>query len=197
MKRRAASLLGGRLRGLMASVEEGTALSGSGSGVLGSRSPAIQRRNPAAVSQVRSAAVPAAQQVATKLQPNVLPLTRIDEVGAISIVEPHEKDFVPKEFENVDGRRIEDGRYAAFIQDVSGEAPFKNQITALRNPPLIIVANPNYNHRPQNNHIPSISTSSPPSLTLNFQNTPRTHICRVHPLNPPVHRPCAHLCLWN
>lgn len=61
-----------------------------------------------------------AQQVLTKLQPDIIPLTRIDEVGAISIVEAHEKDFVPKFFENIDGRRIEDGRYAAFIKDVTG-----------------------------------------------------------------------------
>jgi hypothetical protein len=73
------------------------------------------------MSQIRAAALPA-QQVATKLQPDVLPLTHTDEVGAISIVEPHEKDFVPKEWENVDGRRIEDGRYAAFIQDVSSKS---------------------------------------------------------------------------
>jgi hypothetical protein len=63
-----------------------------------------------------------AQQVVTKLQPDIIPLTRIDEVGAISIVEAHEKDFIPKYFENIDGRRIEDGRYAAFVKDVSGRS---------------------------------------------------------------------------
>lgn len=118
MKRRAASLLGGRLRGILASGEQqslSNALSGSGT-----RTTSIADRIPSAVSQIRAAAV-TAQQVATKLQPDVLPITHIDEVGAISIVEPHEKDFVAKHFENVDGRRIEDGRYAAFINEISGE----------------------------------------------------------------------------
>jgi len=119
MKRRAASLLGGRLRGMLASVEENT-LPSLVSGFFGARAPTVQRNLPSSMSQIRAAALPA-QQVATKLQPDVLPLTHTDEVGAISIVEPHEKDFVPKEWENVDGRRIEDGRYAAFLQDVASK----------------------------------------------------------------------------
>ncbi|KAH7615608.1 hypothetical protein Ndes2526B_g09647 [Nannochloris sp. 'desiccata'] len=127
MKRRAASLLGGRLRGLVASAEENT-LPSLASGFVGARAPAVQRNLPSSMSQIRAAALPA-QQVATKLQPDVLPLTHTDEVGAISIVEPHEKDFVPKEWENVDGRRIEDGRYAAFIQDVSSFIPKARQFT--------------------------------------------------------------------
>ena len=106
------------MRGLVASIEDGSA-SGLGGGLFGIRSSAAHRNLPSSTSQIRAAALPA-QAVATKLQPDVLPLTKIDEVGAISIVEPHEKDFVPKVFENTDGRRIEDGRYAAFIKDVSG-----------------------------------------------------------------------------
>jgi len=122
MKRRAATLLGGRLRGLMAHTEQQQGLSTASSSLFGTgnRSPSLTKKLPTSGSQVRAAALPA-QQVATRLQPDVLPLTRIDEVGAISIVEPHEKDYVPKIFENVDGRRIEDGRYAAFMKDISGE----------------------------------------------------------------------------
>lgn len=48
------------------------------------------------------------------------PLTRIDEYGATSVVEETELDFKPTMFENVDGRRIEDGRYAAFTEEISG-----------------------------------------------------------------------------
>jgi D-lactate dehydrogenase len=117
MKRRAASLLGGRLRGLMASSAEEASTS---TGLFGTRSSIGPRSMPAASQQVRHKAFPA-QAVATKLQPDVLPLTHTDAVGAISIVEPHEKDFVPKVWENVDGRRIEDGRYAAFLQELTGE----------------------------------------------------------------------------
>jgi hypothetical protein len=113
MKRRALAL-GGRLVGLIPQEQHATSVfSTSGSVRMG-----VSRGSGAL--QARAAAMPA-QQVVTKLQPDAIPLTRIDEVGAISIVEPHEKDFVAKVFENVDGRRIEDGRYAAFMKDISGE----------------------------------------------------------------------------
>lgn len=118
MKRRAASLIGGRLSGLIASSEE-ACYSNLHSSFLSGNQASKAHKSVSGLLQLRAAALPA-QQVATKLQPDVVPLTRIDEVGAISIIEPHEKDFVPKEFENVDGRRIEDGRYAAFIAEVSG-----------------------------------------------------------------------------
>jgi len=118
MKRRAASLIGGRLSGLIASSEE-ACYSNLQSSFLAGNQGSKAHKSVTGLLQLRAAALPA-QQVATKLQPDVVPLTRIDEVGAISIIEPHEKDFVPKEFENVDGRRIEDGRYAAFIAEVSG-----------------------------------------------------------------------------
>ena len=90
-------------------------------GVFG-RSSGKERQNRFGnLMQTRAAAAPSAQQaVKTKMEPTVVPLTRVDEVGAISIVEPHEKDYVVREFENVDGRRIEDGRYAAFIEEISG-----------------------------------------------------------------------------
>jgi len=120
MKRRAALLVGGRLRHLMTTGEQ-SATSILNSGFFGAGPPCTSTGIKVSwvSSQVRSVALPA-QQVATKLQPDVLPLTHVDEVGAISIIEPHEKDFIPKEFENVDGRRIEDGRYAAFMKDISG-----------------------------------------------------------------------------
>ena len=115
MKRRAASQLkqlGNRLVAWDGSCGV-SAPFGSSRGVPLSKLPS------AANQQVRAAAMPA-QAVATKLRPDVIPLTQVDEVGAISIVEEHEKDFVPTVFENVDGRRIEDGRYAAFQKDISG-----------------------------------------------------------------------------
>jgi hypothetical protein len=112
MKRRAASQL--QQLGSRLVAGDGGAMFGTGRGV-----PLTQL--PSAVSQQMRAAAMPAQAVATKLQPDVIPLTQVDSVGAISIVEPHEKDFVPKVFENVDGRRIEDGRYAAFQQEISGE----------------------------------------------------------------------------
>ena len=77
-----------------------------------------------------AASQPAAQQmVETKVEPSALPLTHIDEVGAISIVEPHELDRKVTAFENMDGRRIEDGRYAAFIEEISEFVPKTRQFT--------------------------------------------------------------------
>ena len=68
-----------------------------------------------------AAALPAAAAAATKVQPDVLPLTRVDEFGAISILESEAMaTFVPQKYENVDGHRIEDGRYAAFTKDLTG-----------------------------------------------------------------------------
>lgn len=64
--------------------------------------------------------MPAVQQVAQQVQQQTLPLTMINEVGAISLLGPGETAEAPKVFENVDGKRIEDGRYAAFAKDVSG-----------------------------------------------------------------------------
>ena len=128
MRRRAASLVGSRLGGLQAEAPQASGLTTASApslfGITGSRvSKASAARAGGAVVQARgaAAAAPAAAAVATRLQPNVLPLTRVDEFGAISILEGQEAaDFVPKVYENVDGRRIEDGRYAAFTKDLLG-----------------------------------------------------------------------------
>lgn len=134
MRRRAVSLVGGRLGSLVGTSAEqqaaGLATSSgsvSSTGLFGTTSTG---RLPCATAAGRlagqrgkaAAAVPAAAAaVATKLQPDVLPLTRVDEFGAISILESEaEGAFVPQAFENIDGRRIEDGRYAAFARDITG-----------------------------------------------------------------------------
>lgn len=155
MRRRAASLLGTRLQGLVISPTHSVGQSSNQSsttvalvrGFLTKRpvskevsngrvgeavdslvggSARVGGQTSGRVSQTRAAASqPSAQQmVNTKVEPSVLPLTTVDEVGAISIVEPHEKDYVVREFENVDGRRIEDGRYAAFVDEISGAHEF-------------------------------------------------------------------------
>lgn len=84
---------------------------------------------PAGQARGAAAALPAAAAAATtRLQPDVLPLTRVDEFGATSILESQEMaTFVPQVFENVDGRRIEDGRYAAFAKDLAG-APLQASV---------------------------------------------------------------------
>ena len=119
MTRRAASLLGGRLRALVQQPEPQASLANAtGAFATGGRTQGIAQRIPSAASQTRAAALPA-QEVAHRHATD-LPLTRVDSVGAISIISKEELDFVPTVYENVDGRRIEDGRYAAFIKDISG-----------------------------------------------------------------------------
>ena len=51
---------------------------------------------------------------------NKVPVTRVDHVGAISVVDEGEVDGEVAVFENVDGKRVEDGRYAAFVKEISG-----------------------------------------------------------------------------
>lgn len=49
-----------------------------------------------------------------------MPMIAVNEVGAVSMLGPGETLEAPTVFENVDGRRIEDGRYAAFAKEISG-----------------------------------------------------------------------------
>ena len=95
---------------------------GTGGRLAGRRAAPLPARPPTGSARGAAAAVPAAAAaVATRLQPDVLPLTKVDEYGAISILESEAAGtFVPQTFENVDGRRIEDGRYAAFTRDLTG-----------------------------------------------------------------------------
>lgn len=72
----------------------------------------------------KSSTSPAAQAMPEER----LPVTRIDEFGATSVVEEADANFKPTKFENVDGRRIEDGRYAAFTQEISGEAGSRSPV---------------------------------------------------------------------
>lgn len=129
--RRRAALVGQRLAagleqqtaGLSTSGASSTPLFGTGTGRAGNASGRAALRGQA---RGAAAAHPAAAAVAsTRLQPDVLPLTRVDEFGAISILESEKMaSFVPQTYENVDGRRIEDGRYAAFTKDLTGACSF-------------------------------------------------------------------------
>ena len=126
MRRRAASLLGGRLAGLAAEQQtQGLATSATSptAALFGISGRAGRSGRNVAQQQARSrSALPAAAAaVQTRVAPQVLPLTRVDEFGATSILESEDMaKFVPQQYENVDGRRIEDGRYAAFTKALTG-----------------------------------------------------------------------------
>jgi hypothetical protein len=119
MKRRAASLLGGRLQSLVQN--DSQCLSSLGSSAPLGLSPRGSLTKRAPVFQSRGHVMPAQQPVEVYPQEVALPFVKVDSVGAISILAPHEKDFVPKKYENVDGRRIEDGRYSSFAKEISGK----------------------------------------------------------------------------
>lgn len=120
MKRRAASLLGGRLQSLVQNESQSLSSSLGSSAPLGlSCRGSLSKRAP--VFQSRGHVMPAQQAVEVYPEAAAVPYTKVDAVGAISILAPHEKDFVPKKYENIDGRRIEDGRYASFAKEISGK----------------------------------------------------------------------------
>lgn len=65
--------------------------------------------------------MPAVQQVVQEVQQQAaVPHITVDEFGAVSMMAPGESLEKPTAFENVDGRRINDGRYDAFARDITG-----------------------------------------------------------------------------
>ena len=53
----------------------------------------------------------------------------VDSVGAVSIVTDTDLAPMPGVFRNVDGHRNEDGRYAAFTEEITGFIPRERQFT--------------------------------------------------------------------
>ena len=83
--------------------------------------------------QHRSAAMPAVQQAAVKALPELVfsstvHATRVDEVGAVSMVEDQNASQ-PAVYRNLDGHRVEDGRYAAFMAEIGEFLPSERQYT--------------------------------------------------------------------
>ena len=54
------------------------------------------------------------------MQSRVIPNIQVNEVGAISILGEGEVFQAPRVFENVDGKRINDGRYDSFTKEITG-----------------------------------------------------------------------------
>ena len=53
----------------------------------------------------------------------------VDSVGAVSLVSDSDLAPMPGVFRNVDGHRNEDGRYAAFTEEITGFIPRERQFT--------------------------------------------------------------------
>lgn len=58
-----------------------------------------------------------------------VPDTTVDAYGAVSVVSEEDADFEEDVYRNIDGRRFEDGRYAAFINEISAFIPKSRQFT--------------------------------------------------------------------
>ncbi len=58
-----------------------------------------------------------------------IPDTCVDAYGAVSVVSEEDTDFQDDVYRNIDGRRYEDGRYAAFINEISAFIPKSRQFT--------------------------------------------------------------------
>ena len=59
----------------------------------------------------------------------IIPDTIVDAYGAVSVVSEEDADFQEGMYRNIDGRRYEDGRYAAFINEISAFIPKSRQFT--------------------------------------------------------------------
>lgn len=55
--------------------------------------------------------------------------TRVDDFGAVSQISENELEYQPNLYRNVDGHRNEDGRYAAFTNEISSFIPKERQYT--------------------------------------------------------------------
>lgn len=103
------------------------------SSLLDTAKQSIPRNLSGVLLQQRCAAMPAMQQTAVKTLPELVfsstvHATRVDEVGAVSVVS--EQDNVqPGVYRNVDGHRFEDGRYAAFMAEIGEFVPTERQYT--------------------------------------------------------------------
>lgn len=60
---------------------------------------------------------------------SAVPDTFVDAYGAVSIVSEEDAEFEDDVYRNIDGRRFEDGRYAAFINEISAFIPKSRQFT--------------------------------------------------------------------
>lgn len=58
-----------------------------------------------------------------------IPRIEVNAVGAISVIGENDPHRQPGHYRNIDGYREEDGRYAAFMQEISNFIPEQRQFT--------------------------------------------------------------------
>ncbi|PNW82667.1 hypothetical protein CHLRE_06g288700v5 [Chlamydomonas reinhardtii] len=119
--KRLAQLLGAQLKQYAAEVRGISTAGGASRG--GARGPASPSSLEQQTRQVAQVAVQQSTQQAVKV---VVPAIKVDLVGAVSSVSESDK-VEPGVFKNVDGHRFEDGRYAAFVEEITKFIPKERQ----------------------------------------------------------------------
>jgi D-lactate dehydrogenase len=122
---RLARLLGQQLKAFQQN--EARSISSAANGAAGRGSRSGPAASPAE-GQHRGVAQVAVQQAVQQQQllKVVVPDIKVDLVGAVSMVAEGEK-VEPGVFKNMDGHRFEDGRYAAFIEEITKFLPKERQ----------------------------------------------------------------------
>ena len=88
----------------------------------------VSQPGPSSV-QLRTSVLPAQDDYYDPEPASYTHQTRVDDFGAVSRVSENELEYQPNLYRNVDGHRNEDGRYAAFTNEISGFIPKDRQYT--------------------------------------------------------------------
>ena len=91
--------------------------------------PAGSTRLPFLQNQLRAVVMPAQESSEDESLPREVLRTRVDDFGGVSVISEGESDAPPRSYRNVDGQRLEDGRYAAFMDEISSFVPKARQFT--------------------------------------------------------------------
>ena len=91
--------------------------------------PAGSTRLPFLQNQLRAVVLPAQESSEDESLPREVLRTRVDDFGGVSVISEGESDAPPRSYRNVDGQRLEDGRYAAFMEEISSFVPKARQFT--------------------------------------------------------------------
>lgn len=98
----------------------------------GSSTGFYSRLQQPSVLQVRSAVLPAQEYSDDEPAPSTsappAPI-KVDNFGGVSVISESDTHFQANHYYNVDGQRYEDGRYAAFAQEISAFVPKARQFT--------------------------------------------------------------------
>ena len=110
-----------------------TASTSSGARVFPSSSTGLFGAQPSAVVAPAAAWTGSKANRSALAQPveeaSPVPDTIVDAYGAVSVVSEEDAEFEDDVYRNIDGRRFEDGRYAAFMNEISAFIPKSRQFT--------------------------------------------------------------------